>query len=122
MLDRMTWQQLCGWVAYHRQNPFGEARADLRTGILASLIANVNRDPKRKPQPYKAEDFIPKFGYKSPHGKREPMMAEGFKQFKEMALAAYGTRKDAKALKEMTERTVDVLPIRPEDLPFKLEH
>ena len=41
--------------------PRGEERADLRAGIVASTIANANRDPK-KGKPFKAEDFMPKFG------------------------------------------------------------
>jgi hypothetical protein len=26
------------------------------------MIANVNRDPKRRPEPYSPSDFMPKFG------------------------------------------------------------
>jgi hypothetical protein len=36
-----------------------ERRADLRIGILASLIANANRDPKKRQQPFTAFDFFP---------------------------------------------------------------
>lgn len=50
------------WMAYDRIEPFGPGRADLRTGILASVIANVNRDPKQRRQPYTPADFIPSFG------------------------------------------------------------
>lgn len=34
--------------------------ADYRAGIISSVIANVNRDRKKKTQPYKPEDFVPK--------------------------------------------------------------
>lgn len=37
--------------------PFGEERADLRMGILAATIANVNRGKKGKS--YKPTDFMP---------------------------------------------------------------
>lgn len=41
-------------------NPFlGPERGDLRAGIIASLIANVNRDAKKKPQPFTPVDFMP---------------------------------------------------------------
>ena len=33
--------------------------ADRRHGIATSVLANVNRDSKRKPDAYKADDFIP---------------------------------------------------------------
>lgn len=46
--------------------PFGEERADLRAGIIASTIANANRDPKRRRKPYKPEDFMPKFAKDRP--------------------------------------------------------
>jgi len=32
---------------------------DFRAAIIASIIANVNRDPKKKPTPYKPQDFMP---------------------------------------------------------------
>lgn len=59
MLDRMPMPQLLEWVAYAQIEPFGEERADLRAGIVASTIANVHRRPG-KPA-YRATDFMPKF-------------------------------------------------------------
>lgn len=46
-------------MAYHQLEPWGEERADLRAGIIASTLANINRDPKRHPEPYGATDFMP---------------------------------------------------------------
>jgi len=31
-----------------------------RVGLICSIIANVNRDPKRRPNPWMPEDFMPK--------------------------------------------------------------
>ena len=45
-------------MAYYRVEPFGELIADQRHGIATSVLANVNRDAKRKPDAYKATDFI----------------------------------------------------------------
>jgi hypothetical protein len=61
MLDSLTWSQLMEWFSYSQVEPFGDERADLRMGILASVIANVNRSSKHKPTPYKPADFIPDF-------------------------------------------------------------
>lgn len=47
------------WLAYWRLEPFGETAADLRHGILTAVLANVNRDPKTRPQPFEPADFIP---------------------------------------------------------------
>jgi hypothetical protein len=62
----MTVRQLLGsldssefteWMAYDRIETIGEARADLRAGIIASATANHgSRELKR---PYKAIDFMP---------------------------------------------------------------
>ena len=33
-------------------------RGDLRSASICTLLANVNRDPKRRPQPYSLSDFM----------------------------------------------------------------
>lgn len=38
--------------------PFGEQAADLRHGIATSVLANVNRNAEKRPEAYKATDFI----------------------------------------------------------------
>lgn len=58
MLAQMPWSQFRTWLAYRRINPFGEQRGDLRSGIIASTIANCHRDPKRKPTPFRPSDFM----------------------------------------------------------------
>lgn len=60
MLREMGARQLYEWFAFSSIEGFGEKRADLRMGILASLIANVHRDAKRKPTPFRPKDFIPR--------------------------------------------------------------
>lgn len=37
-----------------------EYRGYIKAGIVAATIANVNRDPKKRPQPFTPEDFAPK--------------------------------------------------------------
>lgn len=37
-----------------------EHRSFLKSGIVAATIANVNRDPKSRPQPFEPEDFAPR--------------------------------------------------------------
>lgn len=58
MLHRMTWQQLVEWRAYWSVEPFGEQRADTRSALIAMILANANRDPKRRSQPYTIKDFM----------------------------------------------------------------
>jgi len=45
-------------MAYYSLEPWGERRADLRSGIVASTIANVNRPKGGKA--YKPQDFMPR--------------------------------------------------------------
>ena len=56
--DRMSSRELSEWMAYYSIEPFGDERADLRSGIVASTIANVNRDPKKQKTPFKPVDFM----------------------------------------------------------------
>lgn len=59
-----------------RIDPFGVDRSDVQTGILASLIANVHRDPK-KTKIFKPIDFMP-FQEKPKPQRRSGMQAYNF--------------------------------------------
>jgi len=59
MLGEISSRQFAEWMAYARIEPFGEERADLRAGIVASTIANTNRGRGQKP--YKPQQFMPEF-------------------------------------------------------------
>lgn len=65
-------------------NPWGEERADLRAAIGHSILANVNRDPK-KTGAFEAYDFMPY----SERPKKEsiPMDEQGWNDFKSMMIA-----------------------------------
>ncbi len=71
MLRSISALQFNEWIAYAELEPFGEERADLRMAILASLIANTNRDPKKKSTPYEVNDFMPQFEKKEPISKED---------------------------------------------------
>ncbi len=62
MLDTMSITQLREWFAYSELEPFGEERADYRSAQICAMIANSVRDKKRKPTPYKVEEFLLRFG------------------------------------------------------------
>jgi len=59
LLSRVGSDEITEWAAYFRLDPFGEERADLRAGIVASAIANTMGGGKRTYQP---SEFMPKFG------------------------------------------------------------
>ncbi len=58
-MNRMSSAEFVMWKSYYQNNPFGEERGDIRCGIVASTIANVNR--KKSAKPFKIQDFMPKF-------------------------------------------------------------
>lgn len=60
LLSEISSAELTEWMTYYQLEPWGTGPDDLRAGILASTIANVNRDEKRRPQPYEPGDFIPR--------------------------------------------------------------
>ena len=55
----MDAREFAEWMAYYELDPFGEERADLRAGIIASTFANANLGKGRKP--YAPSDFMPQF-------------------------------------------------------------
>ena len=52
--NRLSAQELSEWMAYFSIEPFGEARADYRAGLVASTIANCAGIKK----PMAPTDFI----------------------------------------------------------------
>ena len=79
------------WIKYAELEPFGEERADLRAGIIASTIANVNRTKKDKP--FQASDFMPEFTKepsKQPDNKLMKFQLEMFKNMHNAHIAKKG--------------------------------
>lgn len=92
MLAEMSAEQFFQWRVYYSLNPFGERRKDLRAGTLAALTANVNRDPKKCPRPFKPEDFFVSLqdSKKKRAGAKKPMMAEDWQAARKMFVVNYG--------------------------------
>ena len=61
LLARVSSRELSEWMAYAKIEPFGEVRADLRAGIIASTVANTARDPKKRRRPFQPREFMPRF-------------------------------------------------------------
>lgn len=57
----MSSREFVEWMAFYQIEPFGEERADLRAGVIASTIANANRDPKTRSKPFTPSEFMPTF-------------------------------------------------------------
>lgn len=59
LMDEITYPQLREWRAFSEIEPFGTSADWFRHGDLMALIANIMRDTKKNPRPYKPSDFIP---------------------------------------------------------------
>ena len=74
--------ELSEWMAYYRLEPFGEERADLRAGIIASTV--VNCTPRKSPRQYRPADFMPQFDRPNvehdPEQKAERLMFKNLKR------------------------------------------
>lgn len=46
-------------MAFYSLEPWGTEAEDFRAGVVASTIANANRDPKQRSRPYQPQDFMP---------------------------------------------------------------
>lgn len=96
----MTPRQFAEWLEYERLEPFGDRRADYRAALIAMMLANINRDTKRRPTPWKLEDFLLANGEgaEAPRGKRKQTWQEQLAIAKAIATAfnrkdrAMGTR------------------------------
>lgn len=51
MLRRMDARELAAWRAFWRVDPWGDQRADLRQGVLASLVASMAGAKGKPPEP-----------------------------------------------------------------------
>lgn len=59
LLATISSRELSEWQAYYTLEPFGEWAADVRAGVVASTVANVNRGKNSKP--FKPGDFMPQW-------------------------------------------------------------
>lgn len=90
MLGRISSRELSEWMAFYELEPFGDERADLRSGIVASTIANVNRAKGGKE--YSFRDFMPKF--EGGEGGKEPKSASVLQKKWEAVVAAFAKKGD----------------------------
>jgi len=77
MLSEITSRQFAEWLAYSRIEPWGEERDDLRMGIVASTIANVNRSKNQKL--FTPDQFMPQFEPETEEQAAERLIAKARK-------------------------------------------
>jgi hypothetical protein len=56
---RLTSRQVAEWIAYDHIEPLSLGfRIDAGAAMVAHVIANVNRDPKTKSEPFTLDEFL----------------------------------------------------------------
>lgn len=59
MLAAVSSRELSEWQAYERlTGPLGPGRHDQLIAMLAAVVANTARDPKKRPRPFDGRDFL----------------------------------------------------------------
>lgn len=66
MLESISATQWGGWLSFFEEEPFGPFYEDVRMARLMALLANVNRDAKKRSRPYETTDFMPRTGRPEP--------------------------------------------------------
>lgn len=96
-LARISSRELVEWMAFDAVEPLGESRADLRMGIVAATVANVNRASN---QPAVAPaDFVPGYWDEEPDEEDAPADWQGMLATVEALNAAFGGA-DARAAQQ----------------------
>lgn len=55
----MDYAEFVEWYAFYASEPFGMMRAEITTARHMALLANIYRDPEKRPQPFELTDFLP---------------------------------------------------------------
>ena len=59
LMREMTIREFAHWQVFYREDPFGDDRADIRSAQVSAILANANRDPKKRDKPFEVIDFMP---------------------------------------------------------------
>jgi hypothetical protein len=62
MLRSITYAQFQRWQFFYDLEPFDERRMDYRFGSIVQALANINRDSKKRHQPFELEECTLTFG------------------------------------------------------------
>lgn len=51
--------ELEAWVEFAQHEPLGPLRGDVQTAMVMAMLANINRDEKKRRQPFEVGEFVP---------------------------------------------------------------
>jgi hypothetical protein len=88
LLNSLSAAELAEWRQFYDLEPWGSDAEFYRVGIVAAMIGNVNRDPKKRPKPFTPRDFVPGWD------KKEQPAADGMspQRVRGALISAFGKR------------------------------
>lgn len=108
VMERLPAWEYPYWLALYCRSPWGDEW--LRTGLLASITANVHRDSKKQKKPWKPTDFMPNFdtddGRKKVRRKRVQSPAEMFQVLKNIPGVKFVTPPGTEPVKRLPRKPV----------------
>ncbi|HQF63792.1 MAG TPA: hypothetical protein PLT26_14935 [Anaerolineaceae bacterium] len=90
LLSRISSRELAEWAVFYGLEPWGCDVDDQRTGIVASTIANANRDAKKRRKAYQPSEFVPKREIQTESTATPQKSWQEMLQMVEMMNAAFG--------------------------------
>ena len=55
--QRVSSKEFTEYLAYFNVEPWPEERADINSASIATLLANIHRDPQKQPTPFGIQDL-----------------------------------------------------------------
>jgi len=90
----MSSREFAEWAAYAQVEPFGPTRADLRMANIMALMAEIDRDRKKRSKPFSPAEFMFEFDPEQVAVPEAPSPAEVYAKVKSWAAMAAAKRKD----------------------------
>ena len=101
LIQNASRHEIQEWQAFwEMEGGFGNWKEDHRSAQICSIIANVNRNPKKRGRPYKTEDFAMR-----PRPKKGPMTKTSEQRIRAQ-LDAMAVAKPNKAMKRKKKKDV----------------
>lgn len=58
---RLSAREFAEWMAYYNLEPWGKEFDAYERALIVSLLANIHRDSKKRPEAYQPQDFMVRF-------------------------------------------------------------
>lgn len=84
----LTYKEFREWCAFYQIEPWGDYRADLRAGIIASTVRNFNAWRANEPQEWEPIDFMPYVDQRFREGQESTVVPEQSLTDEELAIWA----------------------------------